>query len=57
MKYRYTGNGPYPLQIYGIGVVNAPNDEIETDIPIEHVHFQLIAEKKSRKERSTEGNE
>lgn len=50
MRYRYIGDGPFPLNVYGVGAVNAHGDEIEASEPIEHKHFELVNQKKNRKD-------
>lgn len=56
MKYRYVGDGPFPQHVIGYGIVEANGDVLETDTPINHKHFELLEEKKVKKDRH-EGDE
>jgi hypothetical protein len=48
LKYKYIGDGPFPLHVIGIGVINAVGDILESDEPINHPHFVLQPEGKSK---------
>jgi hypothetical protein len=50
VKYEYVGDGPFPLHVIGRGLVISERGQIvETDEPINHVHFVPVDEKRAKK--------